>query len=67
MTIFFSIDQNNHRGGVACYVKSSLQPVVRTLKDSSIEHVSLSTNTVLIDLNSIYVAYKPLGKSCKNN
>ncbi len=59
--IFFNKDKVNRKGGgVALYVKSSLQPVDKTPKDSNVEHVSVSTNTDQLKIN-ISVTYRPPG------
>lgn len=61
--VFFNKDRVNRRGGgVALYVKNSLQPVNKTPEDSNVEHLCVSINTDKFKIN-ISVNYRPPGQS----
>lgn len=56
---------NQRDGGVALYVKRSLQPVDKTPNDSNVEHFCAITNTVQFKV-SISVRFRTPSYSCED-
>ncbi len=65
--MLFNKDRVNGRGGgVAIYVRRSLQPVDKTPLDCTGEHLCVRTNTDRFEIN-ISVTYRPAGQSRKED